>query len=80
MRPYCRFVAGFAITAAAIVLCYLGARAELLRPPRDFTYVDGSESQQAYQFCLRHNADGCQPEIRPESAAGAGLAPIASSN
>jgi hypothetical protein len=60
-----RTVVGFAISVVVIALCYVGARAELVRSPRApsqaVAQLDGSESQRAYQFCLRYIADGCAP-------------------
>jgi hypothetical protein len=68
MHIYSRPIVGFAITVGVILLCYLGARAELVRTPRtprqavaQVAQLDGSESQRAYQFCLRYIADGCAP-------------------
>jgi hypothetical protein len=65
MRLYSRPALSFAMTVVAIVLCYLGARAEFIRSPRAarpaVAYLDGSESERAYRFCLRHIADGCEP-------------------
>jgi hypothetical protein len=65
MRLYSRPALSFAMTVVAFVLCYLGARAEMIRSPRAarpaVAYVHGSDSERAYQFCLRHIADGCEP-------------------
>jgi hypothetical protein len=65
MRLYSRPIRGFAIAVLVIVLCSLGARAEWARSFRATrqvaTHLDAGESQQAYQFCLSHIADGCEP-------------------
>jgi hypothetical protein len=65
MHIHSRSVVGLAITVVVIVLCYLGARAELVRSPlaarQAVIQLDGGESQRAYQFCLRYIADGCKP-------------------
>lgn len=65
MRPNSRLAVAFAITVVVIVLCYLGARDELVRPSRAtrqaVTNLGGSASQEAYRLCLRYVADGCAP-------------------
>jgi hypothetical protein len=65
MHLYSRSAVGFAVSVVVITLCCLGARAEWARPPHTtrqlVARLDGSESERAYQFCLRHIADGCEP-------------------